>query len=366
MRQSTQNWTTQVWVICIALGLMVGAGLGLLLSRGIKPVLQPTRTLAGLGVTAKEEYIVLVGAAFAVEHDLERAEARLERLEAPNVNQWIASLIDRAVAEGWDEPEVRALMELAHGLGVTSPHVLAYLATLTPPPTLTPLPSPTPPPTDRPTLTPVPPTPEPTPVPPTATAQPTPTVAASDTPPPLPSDTPVPPTVAPTDTTRPQPTNTPKPTDTPAAKWSWSARLVGPGQEAQTCADGLKLIRVTVLDAAGNQVPGVWVYEQYTDQYQVSGHKGDDPYWGQGEVELSGLDGGRVCVATGQGGACESGFTRNLPCHDPPPFEDLWAARYCECCEPGISQERCRELFESGRCLGISHYAWRVEFRRSR
>jgi hypothetical protein len=367
MRQSMQNRTMLVWVICIALGLTVGVGLGLVLSRGIKPLLQSSRVFAGLEVAAKEEYIVLVGAAFAADHDLERAEARLERLEAPNVNHWIASLIDRAVTEGWDESEVRALMELAQGLGMTSPQVLAYLATLTPPPTSTPLPTLATAPTDRPTLTPVPPSPEPTPVPPNATAEPTPTVVASDTPLPLPSDTPIPLTAKPSDTPKPRPTNTPKPkpTNTPAIKWSWSARLVGPGQEAQTCSDGLKLIRVTVLDAAGNQIPGVWVHEQYTNQYQVSGHKGDDPYWGPGEVELGGLDGGRVCIATGQGGACESDLTRNLPCHDPPPFEDLWAAGYCECCEPGISQERCRELFESGRCLGISHYAWRLEFRRS-
>ena len=126
------------------------------------------------------------------------------------------------------------------------------------------------------------------------------------------------------------------------------------------------MIRVTVLDAAGNQIPGVWVHEKYTGLYHVSGHKGDDPYWGPGEVEFSQLDGGQVCIASGEGGACESDLTRNLPCHDRPPFEDLWAAGYCECCEPGISEEKCRELFDSGKCLGISHYAWRVEFKRSR
>jgi hypothetical protein len=162
------------------------------------------------------------------------------------------------------------------------------------------------------------------------------------------------------------PTNTPKPTATPAAKWTWTARLVGPGEDAQTCTDGLKLIRVTVLDAAGNQLPGVWIHERYTGLYQVSGHKGDDPFWGPGEAEFSQLDGGQMCIASGEGGACESDLTRNLPCHDPPPLEDLWAAGYCECCEPDITMERCRELFDSGSCLGIAHYAWRVEFKRSR
>jgi hypothetical protein len=97
----------------------------------------------------------------------------------------------------------------------------------------------------------------------------------------------------------------------------------------------------------------------------VTGHKGDDPFWGPGEVELSNLDGGQVCIATGEGGGCESELTRSLPCHDPPPFEHLWAAGFCDCCEPGIAKDACQVLFETGRCLGIAHYAWRLEFRRS-
>jgi hypothetical protein len=178
----------------------------------------------------------------------------------------------------------------------------------------------------------------------------------------LPSDTPIP---APTHTPRPQPSATPRPTNTPAARWSWTARLVGPGQEGQSCAEGHKLIRVTVLDAAGQQIPGVWVHETYTGWYQVTGHKGDDPYWGPGEVELINLDGGQVCIASGDGGTCESEFTRNLPCHDPPPFEDLWAAGYCDCLEGGITKDLCQERYDSGQWRPISHYAWRVEFKRS-
>jgi hypothetical protein len=178
----------------------------------------------------------------------------------------------------------------------------------------------------------------------------------------VPSDTPSP---QPTNTSEPRPTATPQPTATAAVKWTYAARLVGPGQEGQTCSDGLKLIRVTVLDAAGNQIPGIWVYERYQNLYQVSGHKGDDPFWGPGEVEFSGMDGGQLCIASGEGGACESDLTRNLPTHDPPPLEDLWAAGYCACCEPDITKERCQELYDKGECVSISHYAWRVEFKRS-
>lgn len=347
--------------------LAIGLGAGLLLTRVIVLPGRAHDAFAGLETEAREEYTVLVAASYARDGDLASAQARLERLGLPNVQMWIAHLADRFLVEKPDDMDTRALVELAARLGVNSRPVLAYLATLTPAATDSPLPTATPIPTSTPTATLIPPTEEPTAIPPTATPTTLPTDTAlpepSATPEPSPTDTPLP---MPTDTRRPQPSATPRPTNTPAAKWSWTASLVGPGQEGQSCAEGHKLIRVTVLDAAGAQIPGVWVHEKYTGWYQVTGHKGDDPYWGPGEVELNNLDGGQVCIASGEGGACESEFTRNLPCHDPPPFEDLWAAGYCEeCCEPGISKERCRELFESGKCLGISHYAWRVVFKRS-
>jgi hypothetical protein len=374
MRQSLSDRIILFGAIVVIVGLMLGVGLGLLLSRGIKPPGQSSKTVAGLSISAKEDYIVLVGAAYSRDHNLKRAEAQLARLEAPNINQWLASLIDRSPAGEWDEADTQALIELAHGLGVNSPQVLAYMATLTPPPTDTSRLAQTLAPTDTPTSTPTPVPEEPT-APPTATPQPTDTAVVPTEPPP--SDTPIPPmpTTAPTDTPRPQPTNTskpqptnpPQPTNTPAAKWSWTARLIGPGEDGQKCPDstGLKLIRVTVLGAGGNQIPGVWVYEQYSGQYRESGHKGDDPFWGPGEAEFAGVDGGQLCIASGEGGACESDLTRNLPCHDPPPFEDMWAAGYCECCRPGITKEECQALYDAGECLGISHYMWRVEFKRS-
>jgi hypothetical protein len=362
MQPSPSRRKVPLGAILVIAALVGGVVLGLLISRGIKPPRLSNKAFANLGVNPKEDYIVLVGAAYSLDRDLERAQERLDRLEAPNIQQWVAHLLERYLAEERDQGDIRGLVDLAHGLGVHSPSVLAYLANLTPLPTDTPFPSPTPAPTNTSTSTPAPATEVPTAVPATATPQPQPT----DTPQPLPTATPLPsPTTAPANTSPPPPTNTPKPTSTPAAKWAWSARLVGPGQEGQSCAEGHKLIRVTVLNAAGSQISGVWIYEQYTGQYRVSGHKGDDPYWGPGEAEFSGLDGGQVCVATGDGGPCESEVTRNLPCHDPPEFEDLWAAGYCECCEPAITKERCRELFDGGRCLGISHYAWRVEFKRS-
>jgi hypothetical protein len=378
MRQRWGNRIIALVAILAILTLVVGAQLGMQLSKKVQPPRFGGASMADLGTAQKEEVIVLVGAAYLLDQDLEKARERLDQLNAPNVEQWIANLVDRYITEGRDEADTRALVSLALGLNVYTPRTVAFLPTPMPRPTSTPPPTPTLPPTRTPTSTPrLTETPAmPTDVPSTETAAPTefaPTDAAVPTDTVVPTDTAEPPPMntaaPPTDTPRPRPTNTPlpRPTQPPAPTWRWAARLVGPGEEGQQCdGGGNQLIRVTVLDAAGNQISGVWVYDFYSGQYRVTGHKGDDPYWGPGEAEFAGLAGGRLCIATGDGGPCDSEYTRDLPCHDPPPVEDLWEAGYCDCCEAGITQEDCQQRLDAGSCLGAGNYMWRVEFRRSR
>ncbi len=382
MGQQRGNRTWLIVAMLVILGLTAGLGLGLLIGWVILPVQYVDTAFADLRVDYQEEYILLVASAYAMDGDLVKAQARLDQLQAANVNQWVAKLTDDYITAGRDEADIRALVALAHGLGVQSSRMAAYLATPTPLPTDTPLPTQTPTPTDTPTLTPIAPTDTPVPptdtlVPPTDTLLPQPTdTPIPDTPIPA-TATPVPPTNTPrppTNTPKPQPTNTPKPpppTNTPkppAAKWTIiEQRLVGPGQDAQTCEGGNLQIRATVIDAAGNQIPGVWIHDQYSGQNWPTGHKGADPFWGPGEAEFSywGGGGGKLCITTGEGGPCESPVTRDMPCWNPPPFDDLWAAGYCVCCEVGSSRERCEQLMNEGKCLGPGHYAWRVVFKRS-
>lgn len=367
MQQEDEAQNRRRAIVPAAVGLLIGLGLGLLIGWLIGSAARSDPSLAGLGAEDKEEYIFLVAAAYGQDQDLERAQARLARLEAPNVTQWISDLADRSLAEGRGEAELRALAGLAHGLGVDNPQLLAYVATVTPLPTDTPRPSPTPLPTQTPSPT-VPPTP--TPVPPTDTPPPT----VTDTP--LPTDTPQPPTDTPAPTSPPataRPANTrvpPTPTNTPkpaAPKWTWNAWLVGPGQDGQGCTYGNLQIRVTVQNAGGGQMGGIWVYDRYSGQYQVTGNV-DSPDWGPGETKFEyGIGGGgSLCIASGQGGTCVSGSTRDLSCYNMPSVEDLHAAGYCsQCCENGATVERCRELVQAGKCMGNGHYSWRVVFQRS-
>ena len=122
-----------------------------------------------------------------------------------------------------------------------------------------------------------------------------------------------------------------------------------------------------MLNAGGNQIPGIWVHDQFSGQYQLTGNVGS-PDWGPGETKFEyGIHGGgSLCIADGQGGGCITSWTRGLPCYDPPPFEDMWAAGYCECCQPGISKDACQQLYNSGgSCMNWGHYSWRVVYRRN-
>jgi hypothetical protein len=369
MEQPPRNRKGLIVAILLILGLTAGAGLGLLMGWVIWPVRYFDTAIADLQPEHKEQYIVLVASAYTLDGDLEKAQTRLDELEAPNIQLWIAELTDRYISEGQNEADIRALVELARALGVDSPQMAAWLrptATPTSPPTDTPPPSPSPAPTDTPTEPPLAPTE--TPGLPSDTPEP----QATDTPAPQPTDTPITPTDTPVPTSPPQPTNTPKPpapTNTPkppAAKWTWTARLVGPGEDAQGCDYGNLQIRVAAIDGSGNQIGGVWLHDRYSGQYQLTGNVGS-PDFGPGETKFEyGIGGGgSLCVTSGQGAPCVSDYTRDMPCYNPPPLEDMWAAGYCECCETGITKERCQELYNAGAsCMNWGHYSWRVVFKR--
>jgi hypothetical protein len=361
--QPQRSRTGLVVTVLVILGLVAGVALGLLMGWVVWPVQVIDTSISDLAPEYKDEYCLLVASAYAADGDLEKAQARLAHLDVPNVNGWLSAQIDTYIAEGRDEADIQALAALADGLGIASPNMLAYLATDTPVPTDTPMPTPTPLPTDTPTATPVPPTDTPTSLP-TETPAPTETpVPPTDTPKPTATNTPKP--AAPTNTPKPAaPTNTPVPTSPPAAEWTWSAWLL-----KQECDGGGNLqIGVTVLDAYDQQIPGVWIYDKYSNTYQVTGNV-DSVDWGPGETKFDYYigGGGSLCIAGGQGGSCVTGFTRDLPCYFRPPFEDMWAAGYCDCCQVGITKEACQVLYDTkATCLPeFGHFAWHVVYKRS-
>ncbi len=200
MRQPWFKWAILAGGLGVALCLVVTVGLGLLLSQGSKGPAQ-----------SKEEYTVQVAVVYVQDRDLEKARVALGELNVPNTRQWLGGLIDRYLSEGRSPAEIRALVELAYGLGVNSPQIVAYVASLTPAPTDTLVPTLTPYPTDTP------PPPSATPIPPTETSTAVPVAPLPSATPQLqPTETAAPPTVTPSPSV--VPTNTPiPPTPRPSA-----------------------------------------------------------------------------------------------------------------------------------------------------
>ena len=326
-----------------ALALVIGIAAGVFLARTVWPVRYAGAGLPDLSPSEKEAYIILAGAAYDQDHDLDKAKERLARLEAPNIAQWLAELAETYAGEGRDPHETRYLIGLADAYGMASPALLAYLATATP------VPSPTPSSTPIPTDTPLPTA--------TDTSVPLPTdLPPTDTPPPpTATDTPQPqPTAAPT-AAKPKATAAPQPpTATPTPKPAGvdfkvrEARLLTYA-EGGCCNQGL--IRVQVLDVDGTPLDGILVRMIWSSQAGVpdfvTGAKGP------GTIEHNmNMGGEQVTIVGNTGGRTfTSQTTRDLRFRSPgPSYDELIAANCCGSDQKGHQMQMvdCQSGFDCG------------------
>lgn len=181
---------TKQLILIAAVGIVVGLGLGLLLTWQVWPVQYYDTDPVDLRAEHKDDYVVMIAAAYAQDRDLGLASLRLGQLGLEDAKPSVLGLFQRYGEAGYSE-ETRSLAQLAYDLGVTDVALLPYIQE----PTAIPEPTPTEAPTTAPvpTVTPVAPTPTPTepPAEPTATAtQPPPTPTRTATPPQEPTRTP--------------------------------------------------------------------------------------------------------------------------------------------------------------------------------
>ena len=124
MDEPQRSRTGLIVITLVIVATLVGVGLGLLIGWVVLPVKYVDTSIADLQADHQEEYIVLVASAYALDRDVEKAQARLDQLEAANVNQWIAGLADRYIAEGSAN---------AHrGLGIAPTFTIRFVAVLVP------------------------------------------------------------------------------------------------------------------------------------------------------------------------------------------------------------------------------------------
>jgi hypothetical protein len=288
--------TMSVWRAVLALllvGVAVGLGLGFLIGWGVWPVEYYDTDPVDLREEHKEEYIVLVSAAYGLNGDLDRAKERLAELEEEDIARVVGDLAEEYLERGEDSTTTRNLVMLADALGSSTEAMLAYVATPTLEPTSTATevptstPTDTPLPTDTPTV--VPPTVTSTPVPPTATATSVPPTNTAQ--PPTGTSVPATSTSAPATSTAQLATATATPSPTTQAAgscpgrpgitvrdiyanvrdWAWLQEVFGAvgTEQASNCPSGSVYavdtlweshdvsLRVTVLDGNGNRMTNV-------------------------------------------------------------------------------------------------------------
>lgn len=133
-------------------GIIIGIGLGLLVSWAVWPTRYRDNAPASLSEENKDRYRALIAAAYMASGDAERARSRLILLEDADMAAALIAQAQRGMVEGRPEAEVRALSML----GLKLPAGDGLTPDITFPPTLTPPSLPASQPTSTPTNTGVP------------------------------------------------------------------------------------------------------------------------------------------------------------------------------------------------------------------
>ena len=111
--QSKNKWTL-FWVALVA--VLSGAGLGLWYGWVVNPVEYKDTDVAHLYTVYRDEFILMVGEAYAVDGDLGTARARLALLSLPDPANTIADMAEAAIGQSGSRLDVQALARLAAAL----------------------------------------------------------------------------------------------------------------------------------------------------------------------------------------------------------------------------------------------------------
>jgi hypothetical protein len=225
-------------ILFVVAGIVVGLLVGLFVTWQVWPVQYYDTDPVDLRQEHKDDYVVMIAAAYDQDDDLESATARLDELGFEDAKQIVLGLFQRYGEAGYRD-ETRSLARLAYDLGVTDVALLPYIEQPTPTPE--PIPTPQPTPTEV--------------VIPTATATPAqPTATPTETPP-EPTSTATQPPPTPTNT----PTTPPEDTPTPTVAADLDYQLVETSDLGCTADRDGDYILVYVRDGDDRGVAGVEV-----------------------------------------------------------------------------------------------------------
>jgi hypothetical protein len=122
-----QRATTITLIVGLALGALIGAGLGWLF-----PVQDVGAGFDKFSPDYKADYVVMVGAAYAVDNDWDAVQSRLGLLGQPDPAGYVALLAQQYIAQGRDQDDIRNLVRLAARFGYVTSPMLPYAPASTP------------------------------------------------------------------------------------------------------------------------------------------------------------------------------------------------------------------------------------------
>jgi hypothetical protein len=111
----------------IALGLLIGAVLGLVIGWVVWPLEYVEADPTVLEGSYFDDYVVMIASAYSLDEDLNLARRRLSSLGLEDLDSWYLSFTVDQILAGADEANIVFLVRLADDLGLYSPVMEPYL-----------------------------------------------------------------------------------------------------------------------------------------------------------------------------------------------------------------------------------------------
>ncbi len=114
-------------ILFTLIALAAGIGLGLMAGWYIWPVTYTESAPTRMRQDWKDEAVWLAALAFAYDHDLEAAQARLRPLGSDDLGKLVLDRAEKAIAQNLSRQDITSLARLAAALGVRSERTDPYL-----------------------------------------------------------------------------------------------------------------------------------------------------------------------------------------------------------------------------------------------
>ncbi|MCE7947998.1 MAG: hypothetical protein DYG88_11265 [Chloroflexi bacterium CFX4] len=117
------------FALLMLLGTLIGLGIGLTLGWLVLPVAPSTSPLSDLARRHKEDYTIMVAAAFQVDNDLNAAVERLRLLGVADPFTYVRDLTERFIVQAGvtREGDARTLVQLSCAMGLCTTPMQPFL-----------------------------------------------------------------------------------------------------------------------------------------------------------------------------------------------------------------------------------------------